>query len=145
MYKAGDFTNGKMNEIFKKSFKAGESSSYDSSVEINHKQLGSFYLASESALLLPALIMLGGVDGFNGYAEVSMKDCNNLLESDDPSRFASVTAYLSSVAAIDLLKIANGFFNKGCDHDFKCNFSNLFCLLNYLVCEKDCTYSSVKE
>ena len=140
MYKAGDFTNGKMNEIFKNSFKVGESSSYDSCVEINHKQLGGFYLASEGALLLPTLIMVSEIEGLNSYAEAFMRDCNSLLESDDPSRFTSVITYLNSVSVIDLLKIVNGFFNKGLDDDSKCNFSNLFCLLNYLVCEEGCTY-----
>ncbi len=143
MYKAGDFTNGKMNEIFKRSFRSGESSSYDSSVEIKHKQLGNFYLASEGALLLPTLIILIEVEGFYSYVEVPMKNHNNLLEKDDPSRFTSVAIYLNSLPVIDLLKIVNGFFNEDCDDDFKCNFTNLFNLLNYLVCEKDFTYSSI--
>ena len=141
MYKAGDFTNGKMNEIFKTCFKAGESSSYDSGVKIEHKQLGGFYLVSESGLLLPTIIMLGGVHGFNDYAESHMKDHNELLKSDDPSRFFSVAAYIGGCSVIRLLKIVNGFFNIDCEDDFKCDFSNLFCLLNYLVCEKGCTYS----
>lgn len=141
MYKAGDFTNGKMNEIFKNSFKSGEASIYDSSVEIDHKQLGRFYLVSEGGLLLPTLIMLNGVDGLHGYIEPFMNEHNELLKGDDTSRFLTVASYLSSISVVDLLNVVNGFFNKDCEDDLKCNFSNLFCLLNYLVCEKDCTYS----
>ncbi len=141
MYKAGDFTNGKMNEIFKSSFKRGESPVYDSGVKIDHKQLGGFYLVSEGGLLLPTLIMLNGVDGLHGYIEPFMNKHNELLKGDDTSRLLTVASYLSSVPVVDLLDMVNDFFNKDCEDDFKCNFSNLFCLLNYLVCEKDCTYS----
>ncbi len=144
MYKAGDFTNGKMNEIFKKSFKCGEQANYDSSVKIKHKQLGGFHLISDGGLLLPTLIMLGGAEGFYGYAGLFMEKHNDLLEEGDPSKFSSVTTYVSSLSAPDLLSVANGFFNKDCDDEFVFNFSDLFCLLNYLVCEKDCTYSGVK-
>ena len=143
MYKAGDFTNGKMNEIFKKSFKCGESSRYDSSVKINHKQLGCFHLISDNGLLLPTLIMLGGVDGFYSYADLFMEEHNKLLEVGDPSRFRVSMSYIASLSAPELLNIVNSFFNKDCEDDLMLNFSDLFCLLNYLVCEKDCTYSGV--
>jgi len=145
MYKAGDFTNGKMNEIFKKSFKFGESSIYDSSVKINHKQLGVFHLVSDGAILLPTLLMLGDVGGFYGYAKSFMKEHNDLLEDDDPSKFSSVVVYIGALPVPNLLNIANGFFNKYCEDDLEFDFSDLFCLLNYLVSEKDCTYSSVKK
>jgi hypothetical protein len=42
MYKAGDFTNGKMNDIFKTAYS-------DDSVSISHKQLGEFRLSSKEA------------------------------------------------------------------------------------------------
>ena len=145
MYKAGDFTNGKMNEIFKKGFKCGESSSYDSGVKVDHKQLGAFYLVSEGGLILPTLIMLNGVDGFHSYVEPLMMQHNKSLKNDDPSKFTSATVYLGSISVFELLSMVNGFFNNDCEDDFKVDFSNLFCLLNYLVCEKDCTYSAIES
>lgn len=42
-YKAGDFTNGKMSEIFKNSFE-------NPSTKITHKQLGDFHLVSDKAM-----------------------------------------------------------------------------------------------
>lgn len=44
-YKAGDFTSGKMNQIFKEA-----SGTYPSGVKINHKQLGDFSLVSHNGL-----------------------------------------------------------------------------------------------
>ena len=141
MYKAGDFTNGKMNEIFIKGFRAGESSSYDSGVKIYHKQLGWFYLVSESGLLMPTIIMLTGVYGFMGCVESYMNKYNDLLCGDDPSKFDTAISYLNSIQVKDLLEIVNDFFNKDESECEKVNFESLFCLLNYLVCEKGCTYS----
>ena len=58
IYKAGDFTNGKMNDIFKEAFGCGSAS-------INHKQFGSFYLVngySNEMLARRIYAKIAGVD-----------------------------------------------------------------------------------
>ena len=56
MYKAGDFTNGKMNEIFKTAYHSGLT-------QVNHKQFGKFTMVSEEcAADMVMMIMLQDPD-----------------------------------------------------------------------------------
>lgn len=50
-FKAGDFTSGKMNEIFKNSFSG-------SPVTITHKQLGTFILVDENSIRMDVIRIL---------------------------------------------------------------------------------------
>ena len=57
MYKAGDFTNGKMNEIFKSASNSVIANKYDNGdprygVGITHKQLGEFVLVNSELLAI---------------------------------------------------------------------------------------------
>ena len=57
MYKAGDFTNGKMNEIFKKASNSAMVVKYDKGdhrhgVTITHKQFGEFILVNGELLAI---------------------------------------------------------------------------------------------
>lgn len=90
MYKAGDFTNGKMNSIFKESFERG-------SADISHKQFGDFTLVNKDCeieyLLTPLEIVYGiyrvNVDGvqqlmsvLDGRIEEHKKDNHEILDLD---------------------------------------------------------------
>ena len=74
MYKAGDFTNGKMNEIFKQASQRLVAERYDLGDNsygsfISHKQFGDFILVSDDLLAvkcssLYATITGGTIEGF---------------------------------------------------------------------------------
>lgn len=62
MYKAGDFTNGKMNEIFKEASRE-RSNSVRTSVDILHRQFGEFTLIGEEQLAVNSMCMLAALKG----------------------------------------------------------------------------------
>ena len=68
MYKAGDFTNGKMNEIFKTAYDRGLS-------QVSHKQFGKFSLVSEDfAADMVMMIMLQAPDFAMQYDKIHGRD-----------------------------------------------------------------------
>jgi len=81
MYKAGDFTNGKMNNIFKDATnfmdeKRYDKKSYKVGTVINHKQFGEFYLVSERTIAIKAAILYCDIAG------VSIEDFYNGCDMD---------------------------------------------------------------
>ena len=68
MYKAGGFTNGKMNEIFKSTYDRG-------TTQVNHKQFGKFTLVSEEfAADMVMMIMLQDHNFTVEYDRIHGKD-----------------------------------------------------------------------
>ena len=63
VYKAGDFTSGKMSEIFKQCF-------IKDLAKINHKQHGMAYMIPEEIIRVLALVLFDKVPGGREYALV---------------------------------------------------------------------------
>ncbi len=69
MYKAGDFTNGKMNEIFKKATVRNQQDqrsvkkAFISGPIINHKQLGDFVLIDKELFAIKSAILHEAITG----------------------------------------------------------------------------------
>lgn len=79
MYKAGDFTNGKMNKIFKDASNDRDGERYDQQsfrvgTVINHKQFGEFYLISERAIAVKSAIIYCAIT--SSTLEDFYKDCD---------------------------------------------------------------------
>lgn len=71
MYKAGDFTGGKMNAIFKAAAKQGEDIG-KCGAEISHKQFGGFTLISEESFAIKSCnlyCIISGSDIHSFYSE----------------------------------------------------------------------------
>jgi len=75
MYKAGDFTNGKMNEMFRMAFS-------DGAIDIKHKQLGEFSLINKEAELHYLLTPLEIVHGIYYITTESGTKLMSVLDSN---------------------------------------------------------------
>ena len=94
MYKAGDFTNGKMNEIFKKASicnPAKTSSKNVVGVNIEHKQFGLLSLIHQEIFAVKSLIVYSSLTGANMEEEFMVDG----VEMSDDQQKEKVNKFLS--------------------------------------------------
>lgn len=83
MYKAGDFTNGKMNEIFKKC-------GAECAVKVSHKQFGDTFLLSEDFVADSAIKMLLSNSKFNDFYRDSLVDLSRDEQLQEVSEYFGI-------------------------------------------------------
>lgn len=102
MYKAGDFTNGKMNDIFSMAYS-------DGAVDISHKQFGSFKLINKDEsthYLLSALELTYGVT----YEQINGKFVLNSLLSTSEFAIGVGTDYQMNADYFTAERLLAGLF-----------------------------------
>lgn len=71
IFKAGDFTSGKMAEIFKSCFFGGD---FGDLAIINHKQFGTAYLIPEDSIRIACTLILNRSKSFQNYMNYCDRD-----------------------------------------------------------------------
>ena len=113
MYKAGDFTNGKMNEIFKKSTNEVVGSAYDkrefyTGASIRHKQFGDFMLISERTVAIKAARLYCTITSTT--LEDFYKNCDMDVCGGDTIQLAKVNSLIYPCGYTDVSNWFESFF-----------------------------------
>ena len=85
-YKAGDFTSGKMGEIFKKCFT-------DDVCVISHKQFGTMYLINEDPIRVLAIDLLTKSWGFDEYMNYNEYTLDGIMKMSEEDQFTLASCY----------------------------------------------------
>lgn len=76
IFKAGDFTSGKMSEIFKKCF-------IEDLAVINHKQFGKAYMIPEETLAVSVKVILENNESFSKYMKYADPNGDFWINEDE--------------------------------------------------------------
>jgi len=93
-FKAGDFTSGKMGEIFKSCF-------IDDIAVINHKQFGKAYMIPDVFFRVLAQNQLLKNKKFRDFADMNFGSVQSFIQSDDEASFQEIEEFYGCTMIFD--------------------------------------------